>query len=221
MPRVKEGRESASVWRKRVLRVGLVTICALSALNTLCTSCGFVSLSGRAGAFAPPAALQTLAPELLEDGLPLRPSVEFVKRAAGGAGGWSCERLTRAFVARAERVGRSATRALVEMRPMGALLAEARAAPPGPLHCVPVVVKDNVAVTGMVNAAGSAALAALLAPARHDAPVVASLRRAGAIILARANMDEFALGFSTLSTRGGQTLNAYDHGRMPGGSSGG
>jgi amidase len=199
----------------RVL-AGLATLCALSALSALSA---LRAARPRTGAPAPP---QALAPELLlEDGLPLRLSVAFVTRAAGGAGGWSCERLTRAFAARAARVGRGATRALVEVRPLGALLAEARAAPRGPLHCVPVVVKDNVAVAGMVNAAGSAVLAALLAPARHDAPVVASLRRAGAVVLARANMDEFALGFSTLSTRGGQTLNAYDHNRMPGGSSGG
>ena len=89
----------------------------------------------------------------------------------------------------------------------------------GPLHCVPLVLKDNYNTADLPTTGGSAALAGMQPLA--DAFVVARLRRAGAIILGKSNMHEFALAGTTVSSLGGQTLDAYDLTRTPGGSSGG
>jgi amidase len=89
----------------------------------------------------------------------------------------------------------------------------------GPLHCIPLVLKDNYNTADMPTTGGSEALAG--AQPQTDAFVVAKLRRAGAIILGNSNMHEFALSGTTVSSLGGQTLNPYDLMRTPGGSSGG
>ena len=89
----------------------------------------------------------------------------------------------------------------------------------GPLHGIPVIVKDNYDTKEMQTAAGSAALAGHIPP--DDAFLVQKLRAAGAIIIAKANMHEFAYGIETLGSLFGQTRNPYDPGRNPGGSSGG
>lgn len=89
----------------------------------------------------------------------------------------------------------------------------------GPLHGIPVILKDNYDTGDMPTTAGSLALAASQ-PAR-DAFVVKRLRDAGAIIIAKANMHELAAGITSISSLGGQTKNPYDLARCPGGSSGG
>ena len=90
----------------------------------------------------------------------------------------------------------------------------------GKLHGIPIVVKDNYNVAGMPTSAGSVALSDLTVT--EDAPAVAKLREAGAVILAKANMSEFAYSaVDSHSTLGGNAHNAYDPTRMPGGSSGG
>ncbi|MBM7025515.1 amidase [Clavibacter zhangzhiyongii] len=90
----------------------------------------------------------------------------------------------------------------------------------GPLHGVPIVVKDNLATADMPTTAGSAALAEYRT--RDDATVVARLRAAGAIILAKTNMSEFAWhGTYTLSSARGRTANPYDLSWSASGSSGG
>lgn len=89
----------------------------------------------------------------------------------------------------------------------------------GPLHGVPVLLKDNINAIGMPTTAGSANLAECVS--REDASVVKRLKEAGAIILAKMNMHEFAYGGETASTMLGQTKNPYDLTRTPGGSSGG
>jgi Asp-tRNA(Asn)/Glu-tRNA(Gln) amidotransferase A subunit family amidase len=89
----------------------------------------------------------------------------------------------------------------------------------GPLHGIPIVLKDNYDTGDMPTSAGSLALATSQ-PAR-DAFVVKRLRDAGAIVLAKANMHELAAGITSISSLGGQTRNPYDLGRCPGGSSGG
>ena len=94
----------------------------------------------------------------------------------------------------------------------------------GALHGLPVLLKDNIDVAGMVNSAGSLALAGNR-PAR-DAHLVERLRTAGAVILGRTNLSEWANFRSTRSSsgwssRGGQTKNPYALDRNPCGSSSG
>ncbi len=89
----------------------------------------------------------------------------------------------------------------------------------GPLHGIPIALKDNYDTGDMPTSAGSLALAS--SQPSQDAFVVRRLREAGAIVLAKANLHEFAAGITTISSLGGQTRNPYDLTRCPGGSSGG
>ncbi|MFC5744466.1 amidase [Actinomadura rugatobispora] len=89
----------------------------------------------------------------------------------------------------------------------------------GPLHGVPVVVKDNFDTADMPTTSGSAALRELRPP--DDSEQIRRLRQAGAIVLAKTNMHEYAMNIYTISSLGGQTRNPYDPSRHPGGSSGG
>jgi Asp-tRNA(Asn)/Glu-tRNA(Gln) amidotransferase A subunit family amidase len=89
----------------------------------------------------------------------------------------------------------------------------------GPLHGVPVLVKDNYETIEMPTSAGSIALAGFH-PAR-DAVLVQRLKAAGAVILGKTTMHELAAGITTVGSGFGQTRNPYDLDRNPGGSSGG
>ncbi len=89
----------------------------------------------------------------------------------------------------------------------------------GPLHGIPIILKDNYATVDMPTSAGSIALAGMQTP--FDAFQVKKLRDAGAVIIAKSNMHELASGITTISSIGGQTCNPYDPDRNPGGSSGG
>ena len=89
----------------------------------------------------------------------------------------------------------------------------------GLLHGIPVIVKDNYNTADLPTTAGSVILAH--SQPLHDCFVVQRLRQAGALILAKANLTELAMGGTTLSSFGGQTRNPYDVLRTPGGSSGG
>lgn len=91
--------------------------------------------------------------------------------------------------------------------------------PRGPLHGIPVLVKDNYETTTMPTAAGSLLLKDWVAPG--DAFLVQRLREAGAIILAKTNMHEWAWSWETYGSLFGQTRNPYALDRVPGGSSGG
>jgi len=92
-------------------------------------------------------------------------------------------------------------------------------APRGALHGIPVIVKDNYDTTDLQTAAGSRSLAGWAPP--DDAFLVKKLREAGAVIIAKSNMHEFAYGITTLGSLFGQTRNPYALDRNPGGSSGG
>jgi Asp-tRNA(Asn)/Glu-tRNA(Gln) amidotransferase A subunit family amidase len=95
----------------------------------------------------------------------------------------------------------------------------ARGATRGPLHGIPVLLKDNFDAQGMATTAGSLGLTANVP--RDDAFQVRRLKEAGAIILGKTNLHELASGITTISALGGQTRNPYDPSRNPGGSSGG
>ena len=89
----------------------------------------------------------------------------------------------------------------------------------GPLHGIPIILKDNYDTYDMPTSAGTLALAGNVAP--DDAFQVVRLREAGAVILGKSNMHELASGITTIGSLGGQTRNPYDLRRNPGGSSGG
>jgi amidase len=89
----------------------------------------------------------------------------------------------------------------------------------GPLHGIPIILKDNYGTRDLETSAGSIALASLRTP--DDAFQVKKLREAGAVILGKSNMHELASGITSISSVGGQTCNPYDPDRNPGGSSGG
>ncbi|HTQ81213.1 MAG TPA: amidase family protein, partial [Thermoanaerobaculia bacterium] len=90
---------------------------------------------------------------------------------------------------------------------------------PGPLAGVPVAFKDNLSVAGLPLTCGSKILTGYVAP--YTATVVARLLAAGAVLLGRANMDEFAMGSSCENSAFQKTRNPWDLRAVPGGSSGG
>ena len=144
----------------------------------------------------------------------------------------SSSALTRAYLDRIAAIDDAGPtlNAVIETNPdalaeAAALDAERRAGHVrGPLHGIPVLLKDNIDATPMVNSAGSLALASHRPDA--DAPLVRALRDAGAVILGKTNLSEWANFRSTRSSsgwsaRGGQTRNPYVLDRSPCGSSSG
>lgn len=91
--------------------------------------------------------------------------------------------------------------------------------PMGPLHGVPILLKDNNDTHDMRTTAGSVALEDFVP--NEDATLVAKLREAGGIILGKTNLHEFAFGYTTVSSIGGTTRNPYNTEHYAGGSSGG
>lgn len=147
------------------------------------------------------------------------------------AGRYTVTELTQAFLDRIARYEEHYN-AFISMNPEALATAAARDAelrttgPRGPLHGVPVVIKDNLDYGGLVTTAGfdgfSAATGGVDMVPGDDAVVVERLREAGAIILGKTNMPDFAgHGTRTRSSVAGETLNPYAPDRVPGGSSGG
>jgi amidase len=187
-----------------------------------------------------PRALRLLAALALSLALPPRAVAQEIDvveltvadvQAAYATGRFTAVALTRAYLDRIERY-EDRYNAFISMNPDAlAVAAEldaeyARSGPRGPLHGVPVVIKDNFDVAGLVTTGGwegfSAASGGVDMIPDLDAEAVARLRAAGAIIVGKTNMPDFALdGTRTRSTVAGETLNPYHVGKVPGGSSGG
>jgi len=147
--------------------------------------------------------------------------------AAMAAGDLTARRLVDAYLERiaAYDAGGPALNAVIALNPDARASADEldarfrRSGPVGPLHGIPVLLKDNVNTKNMPTTAGSVSLKGYTPST--DAAIVRKLQAAGAIILAKTNLHEFAVWGETVSSLGGQTRNPYDLSRTPGGSSGG
>ena len=148
-------------------------------------------------------------------------------RAALAAGEVTAEAMTSACLARMDatepRLGallaRRDAEALAEARALDRERAEHGAPDDKPLWGVPLTVKDALTLRGVPTTAGSRILENFVPP--YDAFAVSRLREAGAVILAKTNMDEFAMGSTTEHSAFHPTRNPWDRARVPGGSSGG
>jgi len=147
------------------------------------------------------------------------------------SGRFTALELTRSYLARIERYERRYN-AFISFVPdaldVAAALDREYAAsgPRGPLHGVPVVIKDNMDYAGVPTTAGWEGFSAVsggidMVPG-DDAVVVTRLRAAGAVVIGKTNLPDFARdGTRTRSSVAGETLNPYDVAKVPGGSSGG
>ena len=116
-----------------------------------------------------------------------------------------------AFIWRNPRAHHEAERAEQALQRRGAV---------GPLHGIPITIKDLILTRDAPTTAGSRIFGEGLR-SRHDAPVVRRLRRAGAILLGKTNLHEIAMGVTTVNEHFGPTRNPWDPTRVAGGSSGG
>ncbi|GHF46981.1 amidase [Seohaeicola zhoushanensis] len=149
-----------------------------------------------------------------------RPAADLLRDLASGS--LSAAELMQATLDRIDATN-DTVNAVVALRDPDALMAEARAkdAGPkaGPLHGLPIAVKDLVNVQGIVSCQGSPALAGFV-PKKDDL-IAARMRAAGAILIGKTNSPEFGLGSHTFNPVYGATRNPYDPTRSCGGSSGG
>jgi len=148
--------------------------------------------------------------------------------AAFGAGQLTCTELTKLYLDRiaAYNLQGPSLHAIITVNPKAIEIAAEmdrsyRASPAsvGALHCIPIILKDNFNTFDMPTTGGNIGMKTSVPPA--DAFTVARIRKAGALIIAKANMSEFARGGMSNSSLAGQARNPYDLGRTPGGSSGG
>lgn len=145
------------------------------------------------------------------------------------AGTLTCHALVAEYLRRIEAYDKNgpAINALVVVNPDALHLADSlderlrRSGPAGPLHCVPMIVKDNFETIGLPTTAGSLSMKGFVS--NKDAFMVRRIREAGAIVLAKSNMAEFAFSpYETVnSILPGYTKNPYELDRVTAGSSGG
>ncbi|KAL2443723.1 Glutamyl-tRNA(Gln) amidotransferase subunit A 2 [Exophiala dermatitidis] len=136
----------------------------------------------------------------------------------------TCRDIVSAFIARIEHFNPSIN-AIIALNPDALDIADSlddalsRGNATGLLFCTPILLKDNFDAVPMPTTGGCLSLNA--STPIHDSPTVTALRRAGAVILGKVNLQELALEGLSVSSLGGQTMNPYDFSRTPGGSSGG
>ena len=136
----------------------------------------------------------------------------------------TCRDVVSAFIARIEQYD-ELVNAIITLNPEALSIADslddslAAGNATGPLFCIPILLKDNYDALSMPTTGGCLALNASTPSA--DGPAVKAFRQAGAVILGKSNLHELALEGLSVSSLGGQTINAYDSNRTPGGSSGG
>ncbi|KAF2851698.1 amidase signature enzyme [Plenodomus tracheiphilus IPT5] len=136
----------------------------------------------------------------------------------------TCRGVVSSFLARIE-AHNNKTNAIITLNPKALAIADSldeqlsAGNATGPLFCIPILLKDNYDTEDMPTTGGALALAN--SQPTQDAPSVAAFKKAGAIILGKANLHELALEGISVSSLGGQTINPYDPTRTPGGSSGG
>lgn len=180
----------------------------------------------RAGLIASIAIGAAFAPLSAQRSLELDAATIADVNAAFAKGTLTSERLTQMFLSRIDAYDRKGPmlRAILTVNPKALEVARAMDAerkakgPRSPLHGIPVIIKDNIDTADMPTTGGSVMLDGWVPP--DDAFVVKKLRDAGAVIIAKANLSEFASG-ATHSSLGGQILNPHDLARSPSGSSGG
>lgn len=202
--------------RRQLVACGMATGVALAA-----------GVRGRAAGAPPPEASSTVPPFELEE------ATIAELQAAMQSGRHTARSLAEAYLARIDSVDRAGPTltSVIEVNPDALAIAEVLDAERkagrkrGPLHGIPVVIKDNIATKDrMMTTAGSLALVGAKAP--RDSFVVEQLRRAGAVILGKTNLSEWANFRSSKSSsgwsgRGGQCKNPYALDRNPCGSSSG
>jgi Asp-tRNA(Asn)/Glu-tRNA(Gln) amidotransferase A subunit family amidase len=192
------------------------SLTAIGSLSSLRFTAGFLLLGVAGCGGAPPPDPFEVAEASIAD-----------LQAAMEAGVVTSEQLVERYLARIEAYDEAgpALNTIIALNPDAAETARAldverrESGARGPLHGIPLLIKDNYDMVGLPTTNGSIAMAGLLPP--DDAYQVRRLREAGAVLLGKTNLHEFARGITTISSIGGQTLNPYDPLRNPGGSSGG
>jgi amidase len=195
------------------------------------------ALAGALGAAGPLRPLATAAAESAASPSPAAFELEELTltelQAGLTSGRWTARSLAEAYLRRIEELDRRGPnlRSVLETNPEAVAIADALDAerkakgPRGPLHGLPILLKDNIATADkMQTTAGSLALAGV--PVPRDAFIAARLRAAGAVLLGKTNLSEWANFRSSHSSsgwsgRGGQCRNPYALDRSPSGSSSG
>jgi len=217
---VKDDDQAAGALTRRDLMKAGLAGSALAAAGPLLASPAAAAEAAAAPATAPaPLELEEATIVSLQEGM--------------RSGRHTARSITEAYLARIEELNHKGPklRAVIETNPEALAVADALDAerkakgPRGPLHGIPVLLKDNIGTADrMTTTAGSLALEGSIPP--HDAFLAARLREAGAVLLGKANLSEWANFRSTRSSsgwssRGGQCRNPYALDRCPSGSSSG